>query len=235
MTEEKKFKVSIVLLNYHERTEHTQQVKDVNLNNAGHPLVLIEIDRLGVAAALNEGIQKAMANGSDAVVTMANDIILPNDWLKKMVEYTTAVTDTGMCGIHVVEALPPTIEINGVNIHKIFTAFGNVMIPRRAIETIGFFNTDFDPYSTNDADYAYRLNACGFINYYIPGLRANHIGNDIDSQTPYRKMKWDGLAAGAQKWGYWTGMYERTENFFVPYDQTNYIIDMKQYEGEGEE
>ena len=61
----------IILLDYL-RHDHTQKVKDVNLNNAGYEFDLIEVDMLGISKAINEGIKQA--NGSH-VVTMANDIL----------------------------------------------------------------------------------------------------------------------------------------------------------------
>jgi glycosyltransferase involved in cell wall biosynthesis len=230
-------KVAIILLDYNARTDYTQRVKDVNLTNAGHPFELIIIDRKGVAAAINEGMKQAMDNGADAVVTMANDILMPEGWLKQMIGHSLFIENTGMCGIHVVEELPPTVRVStkleGVFAYACITVtpFGNVLIPREAIERVGYFNTDFDPYSINDMDYAHRLRASGFINYYIPGMKAEHIGNDTASESEYRKMKWDALAAGSQKWGFWSGAYEVEKNYYIPYEQEKYIADMKAGQG----
>src|SRR5687767_6304528 len=126
--------VAIILLDYH-RHEFTQRVKDVNLTNANYPFHLITIDRKGIAHALNEGIEKA--KGYDAIVTMANNILMPDRWLERMVQATLAIPNTGMCGIHTVEGIKPMQVINGVSIHPNFTAFGNVMIPFKAIDKVG--------------------------------------------------------------------------------------------------
>jgi GT2 family glycosyltransferase len=213
-------KVCILLLDYM-RHDFTQQVKDVNLNNSYYPFSLITIDRKGIAAALNEGIEKA--RGHDAIVTMANDILMPPAWLALMVRAAEAIPNTGMCGIHTVEGIEPAEIVNGVVIHKSYTAFGNVLIPFKAIEKVGGFNTEYDPYGMQDADYAHRLLKTGHINYYLHDMRAEHIGHDVGNGTEYRKMKDDGLNLAGEKWNRLTKLYDETEN---------YIIDMKQAEGE---
>lgn len=213
-------KVAIVLLDY-ERHTYTERVKAHNLPNAGCDFSLITIDRKGIAAALNEGIEKA--RGHDAIVTMANDILMPDGWLKAMAAASEAIEKTGMCGIHTVEGIGPPEIINGVTVHRSFTAFGNVLIPFAAINAIGYFNEEYDPYGMQDGDYAYRLNKSGFINYYIHGLKAEHIGHDVGELTDYRKMKDDGLSTALQKWERLTKKYD---------DECNYIIERVQMFGE---
>lgn len=150
---------------------------------------------VGIASALNAGIE--MAEGYDAIVTLANDILMPAGWLAKMIEYAEKIPLSGMIGIHCVEGLPPVTELG---VHEIFTPFGNVMIPRAALNAAGKFNTDYDPYGMQDADYAYRLNKLGFISYYLPGLSAEHIGADVGTNSAYRAMKDAGLEKATAVW-----------------------------------
>lgn len=221
-------KVNVIFLDYH-RHQFTQEVKQKNFNNAGYPFDFIEVDMKGISAALNKGIQASRSY--DAVVTMANDILMPDNWLLHMVEAAKAIPNTGMCGIHCVEGLEPMTEINGIKVHVNFTAFGNVLIPMSAINQIGFFNPDYDVYSMNDADYAYRLNNSGYVNYYLHGLKSEHIGHDVGQPSDYRRMKDEGLALGPEKYGKWTRHYEETKNYYVPAEGIN-IIEMQQYYGE---
>lgn len=205
-------KVNIIFLDYH-RHQFTQEVKQKNFNNAGYPFDFIEVDMKGISAALNKGIQASRSY--DAVVTMANDILMPDNWLLHMVTAAKAIHNTGMCGIHCVEGLEPMTEINGIKVHVNFTAFGNVLIPMRAINQIGFFNPDYDPYGMQDADYAYRLNNTGHVNYYLHNLQSVHLGHDVGQPSDYRRMKDEGLSKAGEVWERSTKRYEETNNYTI--------------------
>lgn len=204
-------KIAIIFLDYL-RHDYTNQALH-SIANAGYQFDLFTINRLGIAAAINEGLEKT--KDYDAVVTCSNDILMPDNWLKRMVAVVSEIENTGMCGIYCVESQGELSEVNGHLIHKTFTAFGNVLIPRKAIDTIGKFNEDYDPYGMQDADYAYRLNATGFTNYYISGLTSNHVGHDVGDGTDYRKMKDEGLALSDAKWQKWTKQYDETKNYYL--------------------
>ena len=204
-------KVAILFLDYL-RHDHTKQALQ-SIAKAGYPFDLFTIRQKGIAKALNIGID--MTRDYDAVVTCANDIEMPDNWLHEMVIYSSNIPETGMCGIHCVETIEKIIEVNGLSIHPTFTAFGNILMPRKAIDSIGYYNEDYDPYGMQDGDYAYRLNKKGFINYYIPNMKSNHIGNDVGNGTDYRKMKDEGLALSGDKWKHWTTHYDETENYTI--------------------
>jgi len=198
-------KILVIFLDYlrHDFTKQTLK----SIADAGYPFDLITIDKKGIASAINDGIDYAKKNGHDAIVTCANDIQLPNDWLKHMVHYAQTILNTGMCGIHCVESLENQIEMNGLMVHPTYTAFGNVFIPMNVIQDIGYMNEDYDPYGMQDGDYGLRTNSSGYFNYYIPNLKAEHIGHDVGNGTEYRKMKDEGLALCGDKWNYWSKYY----------------------------
>ena len=202
-------KVAVIFLDYarHEYTARTLK----SLHSAGYPFDLFNIDRKGIAAAINDGLEKAWSY--DAIVTAANDILMPTDWLKTMVHYVSEISETGMCGIHCVEGVGTPENINGLTVNRTFTAFGNVMIPAKAFREIGFFAEEYDPYGMQDADYAYRLDKLGFVNYYIPGMTSNHIGHDVGQETDYRKMKDEGLYRAGNVWNRLTSWYDSTNNY----------------------
>lgn len=204
--------ITIIILDYL-RHEHTQRVKDVNLKNAGYPFELVTIDRKGVSAAINEGIREA----TDPVVTMANDILMPDNWLRDMVHYATQIPDSGMVGMHTVEGLPASSEVNGLKIWEC-CPFGNVLITKQAIDKVGYFNLDLDPYSVNDRDYYLRCNLAGLRSYYIPG-KCEHIGHDVGEQTEYRKMKDESLNNLWRKGEQWYEYYKNTGNIYLDYEQ----------------
>ncbi len=206
-------RINILFLDYL-RHDFTDRVMAHNFSNAGHPYDYMKIDRKGISAAINYGLQ--MSKDYDAVITMANDIIMPDNWLNRMVEAARAIPNTGMCGIHCVEGISDKqVTINGVNIRIANTSFGNVLIPMQAVRTIGYFNPDYDPYGMQDSDYAYRLNCTGHINYYLDGLKSDHIGHDVGNGSEYRKMKDDGLSTVDAKWLKWTKHYEETKNYTI--------------------
>ena len=204
-------KVAIVLLDYLRHTYTEKAMQTFPLGN--YPYDLFVIDRLGIAAALNEGIDKT--RNYDAVCFCGNDIEMPNNWLLMAVEHIEAIPDTGTCGIFCVENLPATEVINGKEVHPKEAIFGNVIIPRKAIDTVGYFNEGFDPYGMQDSDYGFRLNKLGFKNYYMKGLQSNHIGHDVGEQTDYRKMKDEGLSKCDKLWFKYTEQYERTKNYTI--------------------
>jgi len=204
-------KVAIIFLDYHRHDFRKEALRSIA--NAGYPFDLFTIQKKGIATALNDGIDKT--RNYDAIVTCANDIAMPDNWLHEMVIYAENIKESGMIGIHCVESLPDITEVNGFKIHKIFTAFGNVMITRKAIDAIGYFNEEHDPYGMQDADFAFRLNKSGFINYYIPNLKSNHIGNDIGQQSDYRRMKDEGLIKAESIYNESCYNYDKQENYTI--------------------
>lgn len=202
-------RVAVIFLDYarHEYTARTLE----SLHNAGYPFDLFTIQRKGIAAAINEGLDKAW--NYDAIVTCANDILMPYNWLKTMIGYISSIPNTGMCGIHCVENAGTPENINGVLVNKTNIAFGNVIIPATAFREIGYFSEEFDPYGMQDTDYGYRLNKLGFVNYYIPSITSNHIGHDVGQETDYRKMKDEGLNKAQAVWEKLTAWYDSTNNY----------------------
>ncbi len=164
----------------------------------------------GISAAINKGI--ALSRGYDAIVTLANDILMPDGWLLNMVHYALKIPNTGMVGIHCVESLP---HLSESGIYEVHTPFGNTLITRQALDKVGKFNTDFDPYGQQDADYGFRLNKTGFINYYIPGFKSEHIGHDVGQNSEYRRMKDAGLQKSNAAWNRAQEHYERNQSYFL--------------------
>ncbi len=205
-------RVNVILLDYL-RHDFTQEVKDKNLPNAGHPFDLITVDMEGISAAFNYGLSQSA--GYDGVVFMANDILLPGGWLKQMVDAAMAIPQTGSVGIHCVEAITEMKELNGIKIHQVPVAYGSVLYPMNAIREVGGYNTEYDPYGMQDSDYAFRMSRKGFIHYYLHGLISNHIGSDVNSESEYRKMKWKGLETCGEKWYRLTTKYDETGDYTV--------------------
>lgn len=211
-------KVAIVLLDYLRHTYTEQAIQSFHKGN--YPFDLYTIDRLGIAAALNEGIDKT--KDYDAVAFCGNDIQMPDNWLLIAVEHLKVIPETGMCGIYCVENLPKIEVINGIEVHPTWATFGNVIIPRKAIDSVGYFNEAYDPYGMQDSDYGLRLTQLGFKNYYIKGLQSHHLGHDVGEQTDYRKMKDEGLNKAGEIWSRYTKLYEEQNNYTI-FDKEYFI------------
>jgi hypothetical protein len=129
--------------------------------------------------------------------------------------------------------MPELIKVNDQDICPAWGVFGNYLLTRTAFEKIGYWNEDHDPYGMNDSDYCYRLHKAGFLNYYIYGLQAHHLGADVHSGTDYRKMKDESLSKAGAIYNEWKQVYD-SGNLHLPYLQENYTIKMNQMYGEGQ-
>jgi len=216
-------KVAVIFLDYMRKT-FSNEVLSHNTANAGHPFELHIIERLGLAAAFNEGLVKAA--GADAFVFMANDITLPDNWLAEMVRHCQAIPKTGVIGIHTVEHLPALLNHYPLPIHVCFCPYGDQFIPAEVVRRIGGYNEDYDPYGMQDSDFALRAELAGFVNYYLPNMKANHVGHDVGQNSDYRRMKDEGLNQSAHKWSYWNDHYKTTGNL------AHFTIEMVQFYGE---
>lgn len=207
-------RVAAIFLNYGDRKEHTNTVL-AKINQAGHHFDFLMVDKKGIAAAINYGLHSMP--GYDAYAILANDILLPINWLAHMVEAATRIPNTGIVGIHCVEWLPE-VDANGVR--PTWCPFGDWLITKELFDKIGYFNEAHDPYGMQDSDYGYRATKAGFYNYYLKDLKSEHVGHDVGSGTEYRKMKDDGLSKAGAIYAESVSLYNETNNLFIPYGQT---------------
>jgi GT2 family glycosyltransferase len=212
--------IAVILLTLN-RNDLTKRVIDQNFFNSGYDADCFLVDngsdqvpydlfnwancnvgnKRGIGAGVNAGLK--MTRGYDGVCLLANDILLPTNWLKNWVMFAQKVPKTGIIGIHCVEELPPLQD----GIHKTHTPFGDNFITRELINAIGGYNTEYDPYGMQDRDYAERAIIAGFTNYYIPDLRSDHIGHDVGNGTDYRAMKDASLQRAQAVWEKYQPIY----------------------------
>jgi GT2 family glycosyltransferase len=168
---------------------------------------------MGVSRAINKGFQLAAAY--DAVVIMANDILMPEGWLAEMHKCHKWIKDCGLIGVHCVESLPAKHDFYPV--HHTFCPFGNIYVPREVIRYVGGFNVDFLKYGMNDSEYGYRVHKAGFFSFYLGnGMKSEHIGHDMGEQTEYRKMKDAGMAVALGIYNNAVEQYEKTNSYYRP-------------------
>lgn len=158
-------------------------------------------EKRGIAAGFNAGLR--MTQNYDGVCLLANDILLPQNWLSNWVMFAKRVSKTGIIGIHCVEELPPLVD----GVHKTHTPFGDNFITRELIDAIGGYNEAYDPYGMQDRDFAERATIAGFTNYYLPDLKSEHIGHDVGNGTEYRAMKDASLQNAQAVWEKYQPIY----------------------------
>jgi GT2 family glycosyltransferase len=223
--------IAVILLTLN-RENLTKQVVDQNFYNSGYNADCYLIDngsdhvpynlynwegcnasfgKRGIAAAVNKGLK--MTKTYDGVCLMANDILMPDNWLSNWVTFAKKIPNTGIIGLHCVEELPPLID----GIHKTHTPFGNNFITRELINSIGGYNEEYDPYGMQDRDYAERAVLAGFTNYYIQG-KSEHIGHDVGNNSEYRKMKDDSLAKAQKVWEKYQPIYHHEKKLYADFN-----------------
>jgi len=229
------------------RAEYMEKTWGVNLNNAGCKYDLFwldngtsneefhEISRIawkfniqwfehnkenqGIAPAYNTLMRAAYDMGYDYIMTMANDIIEPDNWLVNRIEAAEKVDNTGVVAIPCNGAHRyPTDEINGVKIEQ-GQVIGNYLITRKAIDTVGYWNTRYGIYGPIDLDYCDRLRKAGLRTYYITGYDSHHIGVWKEDADEYQTAKKKSLNASWQKYTYAKERYARGEGLYVPWPE----------------
>jgi GT2 family glycosyltransferase len=167
-------KTSAVICLAYGREDLTAKTLAHNLPIAGMPFGLFVINKRGIAKALNKGLHEAYLKGYDNFTFIANDILEPEDWLKKRVD--AIKPDCGMISI----ALHDIQEITYTDV------IGNILITRETVDKIGYFNESMGDYAPIDNDYNSRCRALGLRNYYVPG-HALHLDPSSDTIYGYSK------------------------------------------------
>lgn len=215
-----------VLLLTQNRNDLTQRIINQNFFNSGYDADCYLIDngseqvnfkypftgydlsktKRGIGAGVNAGFR--ITEQYDGVCLLANDILLPQNWLSNWVMFAKRVSKTGIIGIHCVEELPPLVD----GVHKTHTPFGDNFITRELIDAIGGYNEAYDPYGMQDRDFAERATIAGFTNYYLPDLKSEHIGHDVGNGTEYRAMKDASLQRAQAVWEKYQKIYHIDKN-----------------------
>jgi hypothetical protein len=222
--------IGVIFLNYLRKEYSDKALQSISVQNIDFEV--LQVEQKGISKAINIGLNHFFENRkAEYVFICANDIELPLGAFNKMIHVASHIPETGVSAIHCVESLPDLQKVNDQDICPAWGVFGNYLLTKAAFDKIGYWNEDQDPYGMNDSDYCYRLHKAGFLNYYIYGLHANHLGSDVHSGTDYRKMKDEGLNKAANIFGKWQKAYD-LGNLYIPYLQEDYIIKMNQMYGE---
>lgn len=229
-------KVSILLLTI-DRYDLTREYVGNALRDAGYPFELCVTDNgstdkriiewveqqnpkvffkneenKGTTQSLNRMIE---ANPSDAWVFIGNDIELPKDWLKKLVETSEKIPQSGVVGINWRPIEFEKVDINGTEVLLSGNTFGTMFITKQTRDRVGKFCEDYGTYGLWDSDYSIRCNLAGLVNYYLCGVRSEHKGNDVEETTPYRLMKNASISKAKPIFEENVRRYKETNNYFI--------------------
>lgn len=251
-------KVAVLMLSYN-RYELLKKTTSHNLKNAGAPFDLfvwdngstdervieylkglVPAERLflnrknfGIAFPFNYLMHLAFSKEYDAVMFMANDIKEPDKWLAKRIAYMTMIPESGMvsvalgshqCRRKVLRKLP--VDAGHV--------IGQFMISLDTYLKVGSFREDFGLYGPIDNDYNIRCERLGRVNYYIPGIKGEHLDDKDDKKYGYSKSDqvkktWEQFASDLSR-------YNDPAACYIPYDgqTTLEMLDYVQQEINGE-
>lgn len=245
-------KASIISLTYG-RYEMAKKVFNHNLSMAGMPYELLICDQgpegePGPASYeffeylkslnpsylrmnhYNEGVSRSLNQlmlrcKTDYICFMPPDIVLPDNWLIKLVEHASDIPMSGIVGFEGQDLILPKHHVVGhsgreyaINCERELVlegcqVYGATLVTRELLEGIGYYCEDYHPYSFEDADLCFRAHIGRFLCYYIPELKSEHIGLDHGAETDYKnnKIKSYFSNAGVHRWrinNYWRiGLY----------------------------
>lgn len=173
--------------------DNGSQNKQVVAELSEHPMITykrINRENEGIARTLNQLMLRAKGQ---YIVQLGNDYNLPQDWLRTIGVYADSMPNTGMIGIPWSNShLRPIQKVNGKDVHLAdyeHPLFGVKLKTRALLDKVGAFDEKLHPYGLEDSDYHQRACLAGFHNYYIPGLKSEHLGSDVGQKTEYRQMK----------------------------------------------
>lgn len=163
----------------------------------------------------------------DYFVLADNDIKISAGWLKQMIETYEAVGEVikpGIAGIYTTALCPEqhaAETANGKVIHpakppKEDAIFGTRLFSRDVYDKVGGHCLDYGSYGLADNDHAMRVHYSGFVNFYVDGPTAEHLGGDSGQNTPYRKAKDEALRLGFPHWQRNATRYKQGEGLFIP-------------------
>jgi len=169
---------------------------------------------LGFAGGNNLGIQRALADGCDAVVLLNNDTIVDEPFIEPCLEVLEKTPQVGVVGPIVVDAQAPgVIQCRGGRISQWRLDFGYLgrgepfkrehrieqvdyvlgaamVIARRALEETGGFDPEFFPAYVEEADLCYRAALLGYSSVVYHGARVRHVGGKSSGgdESAFRRL-----------------------------------------------
>lgn len=184
--------------------------------NAQRVVYAFNDKNLGVAGGRNSGLIYAKG---DYLVTIDDDIIVPDKWDILMAEACDKIPKLGITGVNVEPIKFPVQVINGAMVRPKSGNLGGacLCLPRRVFKRIGYYNY-FSTYGHEDAAMYYRLKHIGLMSAYIEP-KGKHL--DVDADKAYRKAKNDAHkkhSTQLRALSSYRATLAKTNNVYVPFD-----------------
>lgn len=239
--------LSVIVLNYN-RIEYSRQTIENILKITTFPIELILVDNgsdkllrdylssiknkaqfpvkcvfskrnLGISGGRNRG---AIASNpkSKALLFVDDDILLPQDYDKLIIEAVGKIKNVGIVGCCVEGQEYPIKEIDGVSVR---TKSGNInggcmAFSRSVWKKIGYFQTNFGQYFGDDIDMDFRTMRLGLINVYIApyGIHLDG-GKEIQKYNEFKKLTHKDTSPQNKIFENNIKEYVINKNYHVPY------------------
>lgn len=175
----------------------------------------------GVAGGRNSGLKEA---SGDYLMTIDDDILVPDDYDKKIIEACTKIERLGITGINVESRKYPVKDIDGVRMQiKDGNLGGGCLCMRRDVfEQVGYYSPDF-VYGGEDCDMYIRIKRLKLRSMYIEP-RGKHI--DPRTNKAYealKKFSHSKKSKAFQKVGDNELKYRRTKKVYIPYKEPKIV------------
>lgn len=152
--------------------------------NAERVIYVFNDKNLGVAGGRNSGLVHA---SGDYLVTIDDDILVPDQWDILMAEACDKIPGLGITGVNVEPHDYSLRTINGITVRPKNGNLGGacLCIPRRVFKRVGYYCA-FGQYAHEDAEFFFRLQGLNLMSAYIVP-RGKHL--DVDADKAYREEK----------------------------------------------
>jgi len=163
-------------------------VDDGSTDNVREVMEEFEPD-ISILKKENEGVFKAynagyVATTGDWIVKMGSDMIFPDNWLAVIKEYIKKIPESAGIGFIIDGFFDCPFSgwagkekiINGMPTREARNIMGVHAFSRKLFKEVGYFDEVFGWYGPGDWDWSDRAIRTKKLIYYIPKLRANHLG-----------------------------------------------------------
>jgi GT2 family glycosyltransferase len=174
----------------------------------------------GIAIGRNQALKHGMEGGYDWLVTLDNDVEMPEGWLEEAISILSANRSYGAIGVNMENTPYPLVTKNGFTFQD--KPAGNlgtacIVFPKSTPKMLGYFNTEYGRYGEEDADYGMRIRVAGFKLGYIERM-GTHFGEGELDKGEYREFKTKAHRDNLRKFQENCAAYaQRRKPIFIPY------------------